>query len=292
MDIGLIIAVLAAASFGLAHVLVKKGVSQIDEAFTSVATSVFAGTIIFSIAMFFTGEWDKIWALSWQGWFLLGAGGILHFVVGRLLMFKSIRLIGANKAAAIGGTSLLYAVSFGIIFLGESLTLYLVIGATFIAMGTLLVSIIRQRSVSRIHVSGVLASLIGALFWGISGVLIKPAIEEIGSPLAASFISYLVASLALGVILFRTEQREQLTKLSRAPLTIFIISSVFFTLGQLLRYMAYGYSPVSVVTLLIHTYALFTFFFSFFINRKIEVFTPRVFIGLVATVAGAFLLFL
>ncbi len=292
MDIGLIIAIIAAAFFGMAHVLIKKGVSQIDEAFTSVAINAFAGATIFSIALFFTGDWDKIGSLSWQGWFLLGVGGISHFVVGRLLMFKSIRLIGANKSSAIGGTSLIYAVSFGIIFLGESLTFYLAIGATFIAAGTLLVSIIRQESVSKIYGSGVMAALIGAFFWGISGVLIKPAIVEIGSPLAASFISYLVASLSIGVILFRREQRVQLTKLSRAPLMAFLMSSVFFTVGQFLRYMAYGYSPVSIVTPLIHTYALFTFFLSFFINRKVEVFTPRFFIGLVATVIGAFLLFL
>ena len=142
MDTGLVIAIIAAAFVGMAHVLIKKGVSQIDEAFTSVATNAFAGAIIFSIALFFTGDWDKIGALSWQGWFLLSVGGISHFVIGRLLMFKSIRLIGANKSSAIGGTSLIYAVSFRIIFLGESLTFYLAIGATLLASGQLLVSLL------------------------------------------------------------------------------------------------------------------------------------------------------
>ncbi len=292
MQIGLVISIIAAVIFALAHVLVKKGVADLGEAFTSVAVNAFGGAILFAAALLYAGEWDKVWALSWHGWLMLGAGGIMHFVAGRLLVFKSIRLIGANKSGAISGTALVYAVILGVIVLQESFTAYLGIGAACIALGTIMVSVSKEESTSKLHGKGVLAALLGSIFWGSSGILIKPVIEEMGSALAATFVSYLVAALAIAAMLIGREQRAQLARLPRYPLVYFGISAAFFSLGQYLRYLAFDYSPVSVVTPLMATYALFTFFFSFFINRKIEVFTWKVFVGLVATVGGAFLLFL
>ena len=70
-----------------------------------------------------------------------------------------------------------------------------------------------------------------------------------------------------------------------------LFAVVFTSLGQMFRYLALSYSPVSVVVPLTTTAVLFVFFFSFLLNRKTEVFTWWVFTGMVAIVAGSFLLF-
>jgi drug/metabolite transporter (DMT)-like permease len=57
-------------------------------------------------------------------------------------------------------------------------------------------------------------------------------------------------------------------------------------------YTALKHSPVSVVTPLVATVALFTLIFSFLLNRDLEVFTWKVLIGAGVTIAGTFLLFL
>ena len=241
--------------------------------------------------MFFTAEWEKLWSLSWQGFVQLGISGIIAFVFGRLLSYSCLRLIGANKASAILRTSLLYAVILGIVILKESLTSFLILGVLCIAIGVTLVSMEKEGRVPKIFRRGVLAGLGGAFFWGISGVLIKPAIEEIGSPYAAAFVSYAAASLVMAGMLFGKGHREQLTQLHRQSVIPLAIAGVFVTIAQLLRYVALGYSPVSVVEPLVNISGLFTFFFSFLLNRNIEVFTWKVFIGIVAVVAGTFLFF-
>ena len=291
MKVGLIIALLSAAGFAASQVFVRRGAFRSGEVFSFVPISLFIGTALFTVMLFFTAEWDKIWSLSWWGFILLSAGGISHLVIGRLLSYSCIRLIGANKAVVIQRTMLLYSVSFAVIFLHESLTIYLVVGILGIAGGVILTSLGKGKTVSQLQGKGVLIGLTGAFFWGISGVLLKPAIEEIGSPLAATFISHFAAFLVISAFLLRQAQREQFTHLRRASLIPILLAGIFVSVSQLLLFIAYSYSPVSVVTPLLATTVIFVLIFSFLLNRNIEVFTWRVLVGMAATTAGTFLLF-
>lgn len=290
MEIGLIFALLAAVGLALTTVFLRRGTLHTGESFTAVIISIFIGAIFSLCLMLFTADWDKLWSLSWQGFALLGTAGMIHFVLGRLLSYNCIRLIGANRGSVILRTQMFYAVIFGILLLDESLTVFLVLGVLCLAAGVTLASAEKGDEVTRIHGRGILAGLGGAFFWGMSGVLIKPAIEEIGSPYPALFISYTAASLAIAGLLLRQEQRDQLIQLRRQFIIPLVISGMFAAIAQLLRYAALGYSPVSVVTPLIGINVLFTFFFSFLLNRNIEVFTWKVFTGIVVTVVGTFLL--
>ncbi len=291
MEIGLIFALLAAASFGGANVFIRKGTFQTGESFTAVVIATVVGMLFFSLVLVFTAEWEKLWSLSWEGLIRLASGGIIHLVLGRLLSYQCIRLIGANKASAILRTSLLYSVILGIVILKEPLTIFLVFGVLSIATGVTLVSMEKGSEVTKMHGRGILAGLAGAFFWGISGVLIKPAIAEIGSPYAAAFVSSIAASLVMAGFLFGKGQREQFVQLRRQSLIPIVIGGIFTTVAQLFRYLALGYSPVSMVEPLIGTTGLFTFFLSFLLNRNIEVFTWKIFVGIAVIVAGAFLFF-
>jgi drug/metabolite transporter (DMT)-like permease len=291
MEIGLIFALLSAVALALTTVFLRRGTFRTGESFTAVIISIFIGTIFSLCLVLFTADWDKLWSLSWQGFALLGTAGIIHFVLGRLLGYSCIRLIGANRGIIILRTQILYAVIFGILLLNESLTTFLVLGVLCLAGGVTLVSVEKGGKVTKIDGRGILAGLGGAFFWGISGVLIKPAVEEIGSPYPAVFISYTAASVAIAGLLLRQEQRQQLIQLHRQSITPLVLTGIFATIAQLFRYAALSYSPVSVVTPLIGINVLFTFFLSFLLNRNIEVFSWKVFIGIVVTVVGAFLLF-
>ena len=156
MKVGLIFALLSTAGFAAAQVFLRRGTFRAGEAFSAVPISLFIGTTLFTAMLFFTAEWYKIWSLSWQGFILLGAGGISHFVIGRLLSFSCIRLIGANKAVVIQRTMLLYSVSFAVIFLHESLTIYLVVGILCIAVGPVLASLGKEKTVSQLQGKGIL----------------------------------------------------------------------------------------------------------------------------------------
>jgi len=297
MEIGIIFALLAAVLFAASNVFLRRGVSGAGESSSALVIAIFVGLGLFTSMMFFTGEWDKVWSLSAQGWVLLGGAGIIHFVIGRYLAYTSVQLIGANKAIAITRSNMLYAVIFGIFLLHEPLTIPLVVGVVCLTTGVTLVSTEKQgaNTIERSEPSGVLAkgvvyALIAGLLWGISGIPIKLAMAEIGSSLAGAFVSFIPPSIIMAGLLLRQQQREELAKLSRSSLTFLVISSLLTSVSQLSRYTALSYSPVSLVQPLLSTNVLFLLLFSFLLNRHIEVFTMKVIIGIVVTVIGSVLL--
>jgi len=292
MELGPVLALLSAAVFGGMGVLIRRGVYQSEESTTAAAISAFVGTPLFLFILPLTGDWNRLWSLSWQGFASLGIAGILHFVLGRYLLFNAIRLIGANKTIAIARTNILFAVIFGIVFLREVVTTLLISGALCIMAGAALVSFEKEQGAFKLQIKGVLFVLSGALCVGIAAVLIRSAMEEVGSPYIATFISYMTAFLLWTILLLQKGQRDQLFQLPRSSLFILSMAAILGLVGQLLRYAALNYSPVSVVQPLIGTVVLFTFFLSFMLNRSIDVFNWRVFLGIVVVLTGTFLLFL
>ncbi len=298
MEIGLIFALLTAISFAMTSVFLRRGMFRAGESFSALVITVFIGTLYFSLAVTFTGEWNKVWSLSWQGWVLLGGAGVIHFILGRFLTFTCIRLIGSNKSATLTRTSIFFAVILAVIFLSESLSLLIVLGILFIAGGAALVSIEKkgvnaekQSELStKTQTKGIISGLAAGFFWGVSPILVKPGIEEIGSPSAGAFVSFVFAFLILAGLLIRKGQRERLVKLPRSSFIWLIIAGVFQTTAQLFRYTALSYSPVSLVEPFISIQIVLILFFSFLLNRKLEVFSWKVIVGMVAATVGTILL--
>ena len=299
MEKGLILALLSSLSFAAGAVFIRRGVFEAGESFTATAISVFIGVPFFAAAVFLNGDQSKLLSLSGHGFILLGVAGIIHFVVGRLLTYNSYRLIGVNKAAIFGRTSPLYTVILGFLFLNESLTISLIFGVLCIFAGAALVvterkgvSQEKQRGDSRTEVEGIVTALAGALCWGISPVLIKPAVEEVGSASVAAFVSYVTASVVMACFFFRRQHREQLVQLRFfAALIPLVISGILVCIGHLLNYEALGCSPASMVTPIISTNVVLIFLFSFLLNRNIEVFTLKAILGMAVTIIGTFLIF-
>jgi drug/metabolite transporter (DMT)-like permease len=299
MENGLALALIAAFFFALCVVVVRQATTQAGESFTTMLASIYAGALFFTISLFFTGEWSKVAAASWGAIALLAAAGVVHFIAGRLLSYDAYRLIGANKATPFVMTNPFYTILFSVLFLKESLTIFTILGVLCIFVGAASLTT-EKRSISEpkrsglfsTETKGILIALAGAVCWGISPVLIKPAVVEMGSPFAAAFISYAAASIIISVYSLRRHQRERIARVSRLGiLKPVIISAVFASAGQLFSFMALAKSPASLVSPIIATNGLFIFFLSFLLNRKIELFTPKIIIGIVATVAGAFLIF-
>ena len=293
MDIGPILALLSAMFYAGSQVLVRRGVYQAKESFTSAAVVVFVGMLLCIFILPFGVDWNNILPLSWHVLLILGAAGMTSFVGGIFLLYSSIRLLGANKAGAITRTNILLTVIIGIVVLHEPVTVSVILGGLCIMVGVVLVSFERKKGVFKLQSKGVLYGVGSAICTGGGSILVKLVIDEIGSPLAAAFISYVAACLLLILIfLCHTKKREQLFQLRRSSLAIFCLAGIFVLVAHLSRYAALGYSPVSVVQPLVGTVVLFVFIFSFLVNRKIDLFNWRVFTGIVAVVLGTFLLFL
>ncbi|MFH0914115.1 MAG: DMT family transporter [Chloroflexota bacterium] len=297
MEFGLVLASLSSVFFGASAAFVRRGVSRAGESFSGAIITLPVGLLVFSLIMAFTQEWSRVWSLSWQGLLLFSGAGVVHFILGRLLNYSSIRLIGANRATALAMTNMLYTLLFGIVLFHESVTWLPALGIVGIASGVTLVSLERREAISEkpikapgARVKGILLGLGAGVFWAASGLMIKPVLPEIGSPVAGAFISYLAATIAVAPLLVSRRQREQVTQLPRRCFVPLAIAGIFTALAHALRYASFSLSPISLAQPLVSTYILFVLIFSFFLNRKIEVFSRKVVAGIVLVVIGALLM--
>ncbi|MFC2068617.1 DMT family transporter [Chloroflexota bacterium] len=298
MEIGLIYAILTAMSFGLGQTLTRRGVYYAGESFSGVLISAYMGIILFPILLVFTGEWSQIWLLSWDGLISPVLAGIVHFVLARLLMYKSIFLIGANRTNAITKTHILLTVILGIIILNEPLTTSVILGSLCIGIGAILAGMEKRitgmgktSEISRIQVTGILSALGCGACWATSAVLIKPMFEVIDSPLLAAFISYLAATPILTCFLFRPVYRKQMTTLHFNSFFILVLAGLFLAIGQFFRYATIDYLPISIGQPITGTSILFLLLFSILFNRNIEIFTRKVVVGIVIAVVGVFIIY-
>jgi drug/metabolite transporter (DMT)-like permease len=299
METGLILALISALSFSIGIVIVRRASAAAGESFSVTAISIIIGIPFFALAVTFSGEWDKVLLISWRALALLSSAGIIHFVFGRLLAYSSFRLIGANKATPFIMSSRFYTLLFTFLFLGESITFYILAGVLLMFLGSAVTSWEKKNvagnkesKLSSTEVKGILLALAASLCWGITPVLIKPGVEQIGSSIAGAFISYCAAGVIMVGILLKKSFRLQVTQLSFTKgIVPMALAGLFTATGQLLYYTSLGKSPANVVTPLLSVQIIFIFFLSLLINRKSEVFSWKVALGMAATLAGTFLLF-
>ena len=299
MQTGLILALISALCFSIGIIIVRRAVAVAGESFSVTAVSVFIAIPVFAVAVTLAGDWDKVLAVSWRVLALLSTAGFIHFIVGRLLGYNSYRLIGANKATPFIQTIPFYTLLLSFLFLGENITVFITAGMLCMFFGTALTSSEKKTAVEKkesvglsVERKGILLALAAGLCWGITPVLIKPGIERIGSSVAAGFISYCAAGVVMLVLFMRKSLRLQMTQLPLVKsLSPMVLAALFTTAGQLLFYVALGKSPASVISPLLSIQVIFIFFLSWLLNRRTEVFSWKVAVGMAATLAGTFLLF-
>jgi drug/metabolite transporter (DMT)-like permease len=299
MDTGLLLALISSVLFAVGIVLVRKTAGDAGEAFSVTAISIFAGIPLFAIAITFSGGWSHLAAITIKALVMLGAVGIIHFIIGRLLAYDAFRLIGANRATPITQISPVFTVLLSWMFLSESLTVFIGLGAAFMMAGVFLITQEKgtpygeEKKRSRPEIKGILMSLGAALCWGITPVLIKPAVKELGSSVAGNFVSYATAGIIVALIIALSKTRRQLFKRLSVKKNILPMATagLFSAAGQLLYFDALGRSQANTVAPLVSIEILFIYILSYIVNRKNEVFTVKVALGMAAAVAGTFLLF-
>jgi drug/metabolite transporter (DMT)-like permease len=292
MDIGPLFAILTAAIFAVTQILVRRATYQSEESFTPLAVSMLVGTPIFVVLVSIAGEWRAFVSFTWQQYVLLGAAGLVHLIIARFLFFNSTRIIGANPTAAITRTSVIFSVTFGVVFLGEKVTALLVVAAIMIMLGAILTTTEISRHTFRISTGGLLMSLGTALCSAGSATLIRPVMQVTEAIYAPTFIMYLFAFvIILGILFFRPRQRNNVMRQDKKSWLILSVGAAFLVVGHLFRFTALQHSPVSIVQPLVATIVIFVLVFSWIINRRIDIFNWQVIAGIVLVLAGVYMIY-
>ena len=142
--LGVILALLAAACWGLSAILVRLGVQSLRPT-TGTWMSLIPGMILMmTLAAMF--NLDDIKSLRAIAFFWFGLSGLFNFALGRLLNATSIQLAGVARATPLFSTAPLFATIFAIIFLGESITVWLLLGTLTVVAGIALITSEQVRS--------------------------------------------------------------------------------------------------------------------------------------------------
>jgi len=296
--IGLILALLSGSSHCLSSILIRRGVYHSGESFTPIPISNFTGTVLFGLAILISGKAVQLTFLSWTGVGYLAAAGVLHFIIGRQLAYIGLRLIGANRSNPVITGNILVSALLGVFFLGEPLTVYLVLALFLIIVGTISISRTGGSEAGGEDISkgsltkGLVATLGAALCWGVSPFLVKMGLHEVNSPVVATFISYTAAAIVAGILLIHPKNNEKLRRLDQKSLIPIGAGAVTTSIAHILRYTALAYSPVSLVApLIVSINGLLVFPLSFLINKRIEAFNLRIILGAVVIIVGVLFIF-
>jgi drug/metabolite transporter (DMT)-like permease len=124
------------------------------------------------------------------------------FTVGDTAFFESMRRIGVARAAPIAGCHPLVTALLAVAFLGEPITLALLLGVMVIGIGVWLITTDKAanaaptRGARNSMLIGVILALVAAVSWASSTVLVRPALHEMDA-LTASTIRLPFATLVL-----------------------------------------------------------------------------------------------
>ena len=293
---GSLYAILAAIAFSLNNVVLRRAVLEISNATLGILISVPMTVPIYFLILALSGQISSIFSFSWQSCVWLALGGTIHFVLGRALHYGCVQLVGANIALMLSRANILVSVVIGITLLHEPISWRLAIGVFFIIIGITLSGtnpqMLRNSSgqLLKIPPKALLLGLGASVAFGISPIFIKLGIGESGAPVAGAFISFSAATFVLLTSLVNTSTRTAISNINGKAAGLFFASGLMSATANLIRFIALGLAPASVVVPIFSSSPVFLLFFSFIFNRKIEIFSKPVAIGVITVVIGTILL--
>lgn len=246
-------------------------------------------TILFSSLMIFivstvSGEIFHIFTLSLYTSLLFVLAGVLNFILGRMLNYTGMVILGPSRGSSVTSSQSLFAVFFGVLLIAEPLTLLAGAGVILAFFGTVLVTTGNSHG-KKLDSRGLLFSLLAAIFVGLSVVVIRAATLTSSLPIDGALISYLTA--AVFYFTLNLVRQKKLRKVTASEKIGFLaVGGSASGLAQSARYMALLVSPIVLVAPIITANPLFTMILSFLTMRGKESFTFGLVLGVVLIVIG------
>jgi drug/metabolite transporter (DMT)-like permease len=302
--LGGVLALLAAALFGLNNAATRRGVLT-GTVLQGMAISVPVGLPLFFIAVLATSSVADIFNFPSASVLLLTTAGIAHFIWGRFCNYAALQSMGGNLVGPVQQSSLLISLTLAIIFLDEVLTPLRIAGIVLVFLGPMVM--LRSRTARRRaetaatapqsapakfqpnYAKGYTFAFLSALGYGSSAVLIRGAVVDasFGTSLAGGVIAYGAATLVIVPVLLLPRFRTEVTAMTRVTAKWFTLSGFVVCTSQILRFMSLTIAPVTVVAPIQQTTTIFRVIFGWFLNREYEDFSFWVLAGIGVSLLGA-----
>lgn len=133
-----LLALFGMVCWGLAPVFGKLGLSQVNPLAglvlrTYLSAGVLTGWVLIN------GTMSQVKAIPWQSWIFIGIEGLLATLVGDLAYYAALKYGDVSFVTLVMSCSPLISMIMAVIFLGEQITLFRLLGCCFIIVGLILI---------------------------------------------------------------------------------------------------------------------------------------------------------
>lgn len=280
----IILALVSAGFFGLGLVLTQIGLRHIDPV-RGAMISVPSAALLFWMLSF--------WMLDWGGfdpdatWIFAGVGLLFPAAV-TLLSFEANRHMGPNVTGSLGNLTPVFAVALAVLTLGEIPSALQLLGIAVILTGVMLLSWRDGGPGGRWPIWLIALPLIAAMVRGAAQPVVKLGFTTWDAPFAAALIGYTVSGLVL-ISSGWLRIRRQPNAFTRTAFRAFALAGVSNGMAIMMMYSALAQGSVTLVSPLIATYPIMTLGLSLVMVSGTRA-TPRLVLGVAATVAGVVVL--
>ena len=298
--LGFVCAVMSAVAFAANDTALRRGI-LFASVYKSIIVTVPIGFPVFLLAITLTNSWSSFRALDLAQFLFFGSAGIIHFIFGRYFGYKTIESLGATQAGPIVQLGLLISVFFAYHLFDEEITNIHIIAIFLIILAPMIILLghegdkFTRSGIEMKYKAGLFWGLSCAICYGISPLLVKSGFSNYSLEITilAGFISYISAIFFLILIMILTRVRiRDIIEMDKSALKWFTITGFMGSSAQLLRYIALGLIPISIVEPIHRTSVIFRVMFGFVINRNHEIINVRVLLGVALSIIGMYLLIL
>ena len=306
--LGIVFTIVSAFWFGISTVTMRRGVASAS-ALNGLYLTLIPGVPLFWLAALATGQLSEIGELGGRGVAFLMGAGVVHFLVGRYCTLRAMAEIGANRASPVIVMSVLVSIGGAALWLGEDVTPLMWTGIALVIVGPGIAASTPSRRPTAVAASGEAVAeaapvsfdhlprtrltkgyawaFVNAIAFGTSPILIREALGGTGLGVLGATIAYTTAGLLLTLLLLTPGQMASLRAVPRPTRNWFLVAAVAIMGAQMFRFLGLAYAPVSVAVPLLRGGTVFIYVLSFFVNRHLESFSPRVILGTAVALGGA-----
>lgn len=132
------IAIFGMICWGIAPIFAKVGLRGVNPAAALIVRTMFAAAIVITWVAMSSSFGDLLKGFTWKAGLLLGMEAVLATVVGDLAYYTAVKYGDVSVVSLIMASAPLVTVICAVLLLGESLTIWKVLGACYVMLGILL----------------------------------------------------------------------------------------------------------------------------------------------------------
>jgi drug/metabolite transporter (DMT)-like permease len=242
---GVLWATASGIGFGLFQSLNRRAIRGIEDPYVSTFLQLSVATAILVVASLVSEDLSQLGEASGAAIAIFAIAGIIHFVLGWLLLNVSQARIGASRTAPLITLTPLFGVVLAAVTLGELPSAPALAAISPIVAGAWLLA---TRGSGDFSVERDSVFALGTAFmWALSAVLTVEALEGLDSPLLGVTLGLLAATAALGGALAARGSLGAIRSIARNTLATKLLAAVLVAFATWFRLLALGETDVAVV---------------------------------------------